>query len=264
MPAAELFLKSPSARVSAPLSNPLSPVAPVPLLYHSGPVMVFCKPAGLLTQAPPGIDSLEIRVKQWVKAREDKSGNIYLGVPHRLDRPVSGAIVFTRHSRAARRISKQFENRTVEKTYWAFVQGWPEPDTGTWRDQLRKIVGQPRVLVVDESDAEGRPAVLHYRARARTGAGSWLEITLETGRNHQIRVQCASRGFPIVGDELYGSQLPFGQPFDDQRLRAIALHARSLGFAHPMTREPVLVTAPLAAAWRALGLPLGEGDYLPL
>jgi RluA family pseudouridine synthase len=234
---------------------------PAPILYLSGPCMVFCKPAGLLTQAPPGIDSLEARVKDWIRAREQKTGNVYLGVPHRLDRPVSGAIVFARHSRAARRISKQFEDRTVHKTYWACVEGTPEPDSGTWHDRLRKVPSQPRVLVVGEDDPEGRAAVLHYRTLGRWSGGSWLEIELETGRNHQIRVQCASRGFPVLGDAMYGAHLPFGRQYEDQRLLAIALHARGLAFNHPMTREPVAVAAPVPADWRPLELPLGDEDY---
>jgi RluA family pseudouridine synthase len=234
---------------------------PAPILHLSGPCMVFCKPAGLLTQAPPGIDSLEARIKAWVKQREQKSGNVYLGVPHRLDRPVSGAIVFARHSRAARRISKQFEDRSVHKTYWACVEGSPEPAAGTWHDRLRKVPSQPRVLVVDESDPGGRTAVLHYRTLGRWAGGSWLEIELETGRNHQIRVQCASRGFPVLGDTLYGGRLPFGRQFDDERLRSIALHARGLAFNHPMTREPVAVAAPVPEDWRPLELPLRAEDY---
>ena len=236
---------------------------PAPILLHSGPCLVFCKPSGLLTQAPPGIDSLEARVKAWIKDRDQLPGGVYLGVPHRLDRPVSGAIVFARHVRAARRISKQFENRTVRKTYWACVEGTPEPAAGTWRDQLLKVPAQPRVEVVEPGDPRGRPAVLHYRTLGRTAAGSWLEIELETGRNHQVRVQCGSRGFPVLGNALYGSQLPFGQQFDDGRLRAIALHARSLAFGRPITREPVSVVAPLSATWRALELPLADSDFLP-
>ncbi|HEX4147651.1 MAG TPA: RNA pseudouridine synthase [Pirellulales bacterium] len=235
---------------------------PAPILLESGPCLVFCKPAGLLTQAPPGIDSLEARIKAWIKQRDAKPGGVYLGVPHRLDRPVSGAIVFARHVRAARRLSEQFEDRLVRKTYWACVAGTPEPASGTWRDQLRKVPGEPRAEVVGADHPEGRPAVLHYRTLGQTAAGAWLEIELETGRNHQVRVQCASHGFPVLGDALYGSSHWFGREFVDERLRPIALHARSLAFNHPMTREPVSIVAPVFAAWRALELPLGEADYL--
>ena len=93
------------------------------ILYDNGPCLVVNKPAGVLTQAPAGIDSMEVRVKAFYREREEKEGNIYLGLPHRLDRPVSGAIVFARHVRAAQRLSSQFENRTVTKVYWAVVEG---------------------------------------------------------------------------------------------------------------------------------------------
>src|SRR3712207_7196614 len=98
------------------------------VLYDSGPCLVINKPSGILTQAPAGIDSLEVQVKAFYREREGKEGNIYLGLPHRLDRPVSGAIVFARHARAAQRLAAQFENRTVTKVYWAAVEGHVEPD----------------------------------------------------------------------------------------------------------------------------------------
>jgi RluA family pseudouridine synthase len=219
------------------------------ILYENGPVLVVDKPAGVATQAPLGIDSLEVRIRRFLEQRIGQPGGGYLGLPHRLDRAVSGAMVFATHIRAARRLSKQFERRQVEKTYWALVEGEADPPEGTWRDILWKIHGQPRAVVVDESHPQGQPAVLHYRTLGRHALGSWLEIRLETGRTHQIRVQAASRGLPILGDAHYGSRLPFGEQFADERLRAIALHARSLGFVHPITREAVSIEAPLPAAW---------------
>ncbi len=226
------------------------------ILYEQGPCLGVLKHAGLLTQAPPGIDSLELRLKTFLKERESKPGNIYLGVPHRLDRPVSGVMVFARHARAARRISEQFEGRLVRKVYWACVEGHVSPEAGTWNDWLRKVYGEPRAEIVPTDHPEGRPAVLHYRTLGRTQHGSWLEIELETGRTHQVRVQTASRGHAVLGDLFYGSQTPFGQQFEDERLRAIALHARQLCFRHPMTQEPVDLTAPLPEDWQALALPL--------
>jgi RluA family pseudouridine synthase len=224
------------------------------ILYDSGPCLVVNKPPGLLTQAPAGIDSLEVRVKAFYREREDKEGNIYLGLPHRLDRPVSGAMVFARHVRAAQRISTQFENRTVTKMYWAFVQGDVQPDDGTWTDYLHKRHGMAQSIVVPESDPRGKLAVMHYRVLARSVGGTWLEVELETGRTHQIRVQAASRGHPVLGDAQYGSARPFGEQFLDERLRAIALHARQLGFNHPMTGEAVEIVAPVPSAWQSLGL----------
>jgi 23S rRNA pseudouridine1911/1915/1917 synthase len=225
------------------------------ILYDSGPCLVVNKPAGLLTQAPQGIDSLEVRVKAFYREREQKEGNIYLGVPHRLDRPVSGAIVFARHVRAAQRLSLQFENRTVTKVYWALVEGDVQPDEGTWTDFLHKRHGMAQAIVVPADDPRGKIAVMHFRVLAHNALGTWLEIELETGRTHQIRVQCASRGHAVVGDTQYGSTQSFGEQFEDERLRAIALHARQLGFNHPMNSEPVDIVAPLPQAWNALRLP---------
>jgi 23S rRNA pseudouridine1911/1915/1917 synthase len=233
-----------------PASSP-----PLDILYDSGPCLVVNKPPGVLTQAPAGIESLEVRVKAFYREREQKEGNIYLGLPHRLDRPVSGAIVFARHVRAAQRLATQFENRTVTKVYWALVEGDVQPDEGTWTDHLHKRHGMAQAIVVPEDDPRGKLAVMHYRILSRVGNASWLEVQLETGRTHQIRVQTASRGYPVMGDSQYGARLPFGEQFEDDRLRAIALHARQLGFNHPMTREPVDVIAPPPAAWRDVSLP---------
>ena len=225
------------------------------ILYDSGPVLVVNKPPGLLTQAPAGIDSLEVRVKAFYRQREQKEGNIYLGLPHRLDRPVSGAIVFARHVRAARRLATQFENRTVTKVYWALVEGDVQPDEATWTDYLHKRHGMPQSIIVPPDDPRGKLAIMHYRVLRRMPLDTWLEVELETGRTHQIRVQAASRGHPVLGDAQYGATQPFGEQSEDERLRAIALHARQLGFNHPMTGEPVDILAPTPPDWRELGLP---------
>jgi 23S rRNA pseudouridine1911/1915/1917 synthase len=244
------------------------------ILYDNGPCLVVNKQPGILTQAPAGIDSLEVQVKAFYREREKKEGNIYLGLPHRLDRPVSGAIVFARHVRAAQRLSAQFENRTVTKMYWAVVEGDVQPDEGTWTNYLHKRHGMPQSIVVPEGDPRGKLAVMRYHVLGRLqiadsswvdsgevalnagqdgrGICTWLEVELETGRTHQIRVQSASRGHPVIGDAQYGSMRPFGEQFEDERLRAIALHARQLGFNHPMTNEPVDVVAPLSPAWEAI------------
>lgn len=223
------------------------------ILYEEGPCLVVNKPGGLLTQGPPGIDSLEVRVKDFLKTREGKSGNIYLGVPHRLDRPVSGAIVLARHVRAARRLCDQFHGRIVEKTYWAVVTGELSASEGTWRDYLRKLPDTARGEVVSAEHADAQQAILHYRVAGGTPLGTWLEIRLETGRFHQIRIQVAARGHAVLGDSLYGSTVPFGPATTDERQRWIALHARSLNFRHPMTRNRVEVTAPLPACWSDAG-----------
>jgi len=232
------------------------------ILYDNGPCLVINKPAGLLTQAPAGIDSLEVRVKEFYRQREGKEGELYLGLPHRLDRPVTGAIVFARHARAAQRLSAQFENRTVTKVYWAVVEGELQADEGTWTDHLHKRHGMAQAIVVPPDDPRGKIAVMHWRVLGRNlfaladqvgrAKCTLLEIQLETGRTHQIRVQAASRGHAVLGDAQYGSTQPFGEPFEDERLRAIALHARQLGFRHPMVDEMVEVVAPLPATWAGL------------
>ena len=225
------------------------------ILYEEGPCLVINKPGGVLTQAPPGIDSLESRIKQYYKVLENKPGKVYLGVPHRLDRPVSGAMVFARHVRAAKRICEQFEDRTVTKTYWAMVHGAVEPSEGTYRDWIRKIPEQAASELVDQSAMGAQTAVLHYRVLHRLETATLLEIALETGRTHQIRAQCSWHGHPIIGDRQYGSLAQFGPETHNERERLIALHARRLAFRHPMTRDPVDITAELTIWWDQFALP---------
>ncbi len=265
------------------------------ILYEEGPVLAVNKPAGILTQAPVGIDSLESRVKDYLRAEREKkerlagedsgsgpdgdsrenaslSGNpapdsplpddsaqprkIYLGVPHRLDRPASGVIVFAKHVRAANRLSEQFQSRTVVKKYWALVTGEVPDEKGTWTDYMRKIPGRAEAELIPPIHPDAREAILHYRVLGRLKADgvpiSWLEIELETGRTHQIRLQTSSRGYPILGDALYGGTIPFGDQFVDERFNAIALHSRQMTFRHPMTKEEVTLVAPLSPPWKAL------------
>jgi RluA family pseudouridine synthase len=232
--------------------------APFQILYEEGPCLAVSKPPGLLTQAPPGIDSLEVRIRALLRRRDGIEGRVYLGVVHRLDRPASGAIVFGTTRAATRRLAQQFEARTVEKRYWVCVEGKVGPSRGTWKDHLRKVPDEPRAEVVPGDHPEGRRAMLEYRTLGVAFWGTLLEIQLGTGRTHQIRVQAASRGHPVLGDAQYGSTTPFGPQYADPRLRAIALHARTLAFDHPQTRKPVTITAPLGLAWWELGLGLDE------
>jgi 23S rRNA pseudouridine1911/1915/1917 synthase len=219
------------------------------LLWEQGPCLVIAKPGGILTQSPPGIDSLEIRVKQFLKDRDQPSHSVYLGVPHRIDRPASGALVLAKNAKAARRLSEQFEDRTVKKTYWAIVEADVTAESGTWEDHVRKVPGEARAEIVGEEHPGARRAILHYKVRARLTGGTWLEIQLETGRTHQIRIQAAHRNHPIMGDAQYGSHVSFGPPNEDPRRHWIALHSRQLEFHHPTTRERIEVTAPLPPAW---------------
>lgn len=228
-------------------------VPEISLLYEEGPCLVVFKPPGLLTQAPPGIDSLETRVKRFLQQREAKEHNLYLVPIHRLDRPVSGAVLLARNVRVAKRLSEQFEQRTVEKKYWTIVSGDVVPDCGTWTDCMRKLPTEPRSEIVDADHPDAQQAILHYRVLARQNGQTFLEIELETGRTHQIRLQAASRGTPVLGDEQYGSTIAFGPATDDVRQRWIALHARRLAFEHPMTHERITIDAPLLPPWEAAG-----------
>jgi 23S rRNA-/tRNA-specific pseudouridylate synthase len=228
------------------------------ILYEVGPCLAINKPAGLLTQAPRWVDSLERRIKKHLAETEGRPENGYLGIPHRLDRPVSGVILFGKHSRAAHRLAKQFEKREVKKRYWAVVAGTVEPSTGTWIDYMRKIPDVPQGEIVPEDHPEARKGVLHYTVlQSLTFQNSTttlfpvtlLEIELETGRMHQIRLQSSIRGIPILGDAMYGSTIPFDEHFEDERCRSIALHAVSISFCDPMTRQPVTLCAPLPKTW---------------
>ena len=224
------------------------------ILYEAGPCLAINKPAGLLTQAPRWVDSLERRIKQYLCEHEGRPENGYLGIPHRLDRPVSGVVLFGKHSRAAHRLAKQFEKREVQKRYWAVVAGTVEPATGTWIDFMRKIPDVPRGEIVPEDHPDARKGVLHYTVlQPVTFQGhpaTLLEIELETGRMHQIRLQSSIRGIPILGDAMYGSAVPFDEHFEDERSRSIALHALSISFCDPMTRQPVTLNAPLPETWK--------------
>jgi 23S rRNA pseudouridine1911/1915/1917 synthase len=229
--------------------------APLEVLYEDNHCLAVSKPAALLTQGVPlGIPTLEAQVKAYIKERYNKSGNVYLGIPHRLDRPVSGVVLFARNTKAARRLAEQFQERQVVRVYWAAVEGDVQPVAGLWEDWLLKHPEEARSELVPPDTPGARRAVLRYR---RLGAGrevTVLEFRPATGRMHQIRVQAATRGWPIVGDLLYSSCLPFGPPAAAPRERAIALHARSLTFLHPIRYEPITVTAALPDTWRDLGL----------
>jgi 23S rRNA pseudouridine1911/1915/1917 synthase len=239
---------------------------PLDILFEDDNLLVVNKPAGLSTQAPRGIDSLEVRVRSYLQSvvnadmkfwECDPTGEapaVYLGLPHRLDRPASGAIVLTKTKKAACKVSRQFELRRVRKVYWAAVEGTVKPAEGTWIDHLRKVTDEAYVEVVGEDQPGAQHAVLRYSSLGQTPYGSWLEIELETGRMHQIRVQAGARGCPILGDVQYGSRVEFGPQLEDIRLRSIALHARELAFVPPGAEEPVTFTAPLPEPWRALEL----------
>lgn len=222
------------------------------VLWEDNHCLALAKPAGLLTQGvPAGLPTLESWAKQYIRERYGKTGNVYLGVPHRLDRPVSGVVLFARTSKAAARLAEQFQTRQVEKVYWALVSGTVLPPAGAWVDWLRKLPDEARVEVVPAGTLGGKRAELEVRVLGSIGGGTHLELRPRTGRTHQLRVQTAIRGFPILGDELYGSTKRFGPPAELPRDRVIALHARTLSFLHPIRYESITVAAEPPPYWPA-------------
>lgn len=227
----------------------------IDILCEDGPLLAVNKPAGVVCQgAPPGVTSLIDEVKAYLKQKYAKPGNVYLGVVHRLDRPVSGVVVFSRNSKCAARLAEQFRERAVHKVYLAAVSPAPEPANGVLVDWLRRVEGDPqKVEIVPAGTPGAQEAMLTYRTLKRRGSLALLEIELGTGRMHQIRVQLAGRGWPIVGDCRYGSRVPFGRRHAEDREHAIALHAHRLTLRHPIRYDEVVLTAPLPPAWRDLG-----------
>lgn len=223
------------------------------VLFEDNHCLAVAKPAGLLTQGvPAGLPSLEEQVRAYLREKYHKPGRVYLGIPHRLDRPVSGVVLFARQTKSAQRLAEQFQQRQVAKIYWAAVAGQVAPAEGTWEDWLRKLPAEARAEAAEPGAERAKLARLHYRCRQNFPGGTLLEIQLETGRMHQIRLQTALRGHPILGDDLYGSTTPFGPPAELPRDRSIALHARSLTFLHPIRYEPITVIAPLPQVWEML------------
>ena len=217
------------------------------ILDEDNHLLVVDKPAGLLTQ---GDDTGEANLVDWargdLKARYGKPGNVFVGLVHRLDRPVSGVVVLAKTSKAASRLSEQFREGTIAKVYQAVVEGSCPIDEGEWTDWLAKDERTNVVRVVAAGSAGAREARLAFRVLARGAHASTVELRPITGRGHQLRVQLASRGWPIVGDRKYGAL---------SRLMAldggprIALHAREITFIHPTLREARTVQAAVPADW---------------
>jgi 23S rRNA pseudouridine1911/1915/1917 synthase len=229
------------------------------VLFEDNHCLALAKPAGLLTQGvPAGLPTLEGYARDYLRQKYGKMGRVYLGVPHRLDRPVSGVLLFARSSKAASRLAEQFRERTVRKVYWALVEpdlaGGVPPTEGVWEDWLVKNAEEAHTTVANPETPHARLARLRFRQLSAGPEGALLELEPETGRMHQIRVQAASRGWPVRGDSQYGARQAFGPPAELPRDRLIALHARSLTFLHPIRYEPVTVEAPLPPYWPASAL----------
>jgi 23S rRNA pseudouridine1911/1915/1917 synthase len=231
------------------------------ILFEDNHVLVVNKPAPMLTQAPPQIPSLEAMVKEYIRQKYAKTAGVYLGIPHRLDRPVSGVIVFSRSTKSAQRIHAQFQKHQVRKVYWAAVAGGVSPESGVWDDWVRKIATEAKTVKAEPGEPGAKLATLEYRVLQRLPAGGTLiEFSPLTGRMHQLRVQAAWRGHPVFGDQTYGSMHSFGPPAELPRDRVIALHARRLTFTHPTTNAGMTFEAPLPEYWQKLEV---EGSITP-
>ena len=222
------------------------------ILFEDHHLIAVNKPAPLLTQAPEGIPSLEAMVKEHIKEKFAKPGGVYLGIPHRLDRPVSGVVLFARNSKAAARVAEQFQQHTVIKIYLAVVEGDVGVENGEWRDFLRKIDEASRTEIVPEGTERAREAITNFRVLKRFGDLTLLELSPKTGRMHQLRIQAAKYGHPIIGDALYGSTRLFGPPVDHPRAPLVALHAKSLTLTHPFQKEPLMIEATVPKLWESL------------
>ncbi len=176
------------------------------------------------------------QVKDWIKTEYKKPGKVFLGLVHRLDRPVSGIVVFARTSKGASRLSEQFRKQTTKKTYRALVEGTPQPPQASLKHYLRKEKSL-KATVVPRATPNAKEALLDYEVIETLQNTSLVDIHLHTGRFHQIRAQRAFIGHPIVGDKKYGahSALPEGQ---------IALHALRMLFNHPTSKEEIIIDCP--------------------
>jgi 23S rRNA pseudouridine1911/1915/1917 synthase len=219
------------------------------ILLETDRILAVCKPGGLLTQAPSGIDSMEVRIRRYLGETRGRAGKVYLGVPHRLDRPASGVLVFAKDKSAARCLAEQFQRRQVVKVYRVLVTGRVRPERGTWQDWMRKVPGEARSEICEGSCGGAQAAILHYQCLASGERDSLLEVRLDTGRSHQIRVQSACRGHPVLGDELYGSRVFFGPRTEDPRSRWIALHAWRLEVLDPDSQKPLTIEAAPPSDW---------------
>jgi 23S rRNA pseudouridine1911/1915/1917 synthase len=213
------------------------------VLYEDNHLLIVNKPAMLPTMGvPDDRQSLIQLAKEYIKRKYSKPGNVYLGIVSRLDAPVTGIVVMARTSKAAARLSAQFRDRHVQKIYWSLVTGVPSPREGSCHHWLRKDERHRRVHVTQADLDTAQEARLQYRVLEQVkGDLSLVEVQLETGRKHQIRVQLAAIGHPICGDRKYGSQSAFPD--------GIALHARRLILEHPVRRQPLEIEAALPASW---------------
>ena len=209
------------------------------VLYEDNHIIVVNKECGEIVQGDKTGDTpLSETVKQYIKTAHAKPGNVFLGVVHRLDRPVSGIVVFAKTSKALSRLNTMFSNGEIDKTYWAITQNRPDPTEGIVEGWLTRNEKQNKSYMSAREKPGAKKAMLKYRLIAATDRYNLLEVKLMTGRHHQIRCQLAAIGCPIKGDLKYGANRsnPDG---------SISLMARKVEFIHPVSKIPVSVTAPI-------------------
>lgn len=207
------------------------------ILYEDNHLIAVNKlPSEIVQGDKTGDTPLSDFVKSYLKKKYQKSGNVFLGVIHRLDRPVSGAVVFARTGKALSRMNELIKKRAVKKTYWAIVKNRPPKKSDTLTHFLIRNERKNKSFVSTRPSEKAKEAILSYRLIAASSTFYLLEIDLHTGRHHQIRAQLAAIGCPIKGD------LKYGYPRSNKDA-SISLHARSVSFVHPVKKEPVFVVA---------------------
>ena len=209
------------------------------VVYEDNHLIIVNKTASEIVQGDKTGDTpLSETVKQYIKEKYAKPGNVFLGVVHRLDRPVSGLVVFAKTSKALARLNEMFRNSEVKKTYWAIVKQRPPQDEGELVNYLVRNEKQNKSYAYDKEVKNSKKAVLHYRLIGHSQNYFLIEVDLKTGRHHQIRCQLAKMGCPIKGDLKYG----FARSNPDG---SICLHAHRVKFVHPVSKELIDVTAQL-------------------
>lgn len=209
------------------------------VIYEDNHIIIVYKESGEIVQGDKTGDTpLSEEVKAYIKEKYAKPGLVFLGVVHRLDRPVSGLVVFARTSKALQRLNDMFRNGDVHKTYWAVVQQRPKENEGTLENWLVRNEKQNKSYTYDHEVPNSKKAILKYRLIGETAHYYVLEINLLTGRHHQIRCQLAAMGCPIKGDLKYGAKRsnPDG---------SISLLARRVEFVHPVSKRQIVVESPL-------------------
>ncbi|MHB0755137.1 RluA family pseudouridine synthase [Polaribacter sp. M15] len=208
------------------------------VLFEDNHIIIVNKRSGDITQGDKtGDKPLSDVVKEYIKEKYNKAGNVFLGVVHRLDRPTSGVIIFARTSKALERLNKMLRDKKINKTYWAVVKNHPKKEKDTLINFLKKNPKNNKSSVFNKEIAGSKRAVLHYTILKKLDNYALLEIDLETGRHHQIRAQLSAIGFPIKGDLKYG----FNRSNKDG---SIHLHARKIEFVHPVSKEQISIIAP--------------------